>query len=94
VNVAGRIASITRARQIVTSQEVINALPLEFRDKIVPITRTSVRGKKDALTMYQLLWESVDSVAERVGDATERRRRAVKEQASDIRQSDQEQAVI
>jgi class 3 adenylate cyclase len=92
VNVAGRIASITRARQIVTSQAVINALPIEYKDKIVPINRTSVRGKKDSLAMFQVLWETVDSVHERVGVATERRRRVVNEQASDNLQSDQSSA--
>ncbi|MBA4381996.1 MAG: hypothetical protein C0406_05460 [Sideroxydans sp.] len=83
VNVAARIASITRARQTMTSQELIDVLPAEFADKIVPITRASFRGKQDAMAVFQLLWESGDSASVRIGDATARRE---KEQAA---QSDQ-----
>lgn len=73
VNVAARIASITRARQTMTTQEVVDALPEEFEDKVLPITRTSFRGKQDTLAVFQLLWEAEETVSSRVGDATLRK---------------------
>ena len=88
VNVAGRIASITRARQTMTSQEVIDSLPAEFEGKVVPITRASFRGKQDALAVFQLLWEAGDSGTGRIGDPA-LRRQADKEQSPVIQQNDQ-----
>ncbi|MBI4808970.1 MAG: ankyrin repeat domain-containing protein [Nitrosomonadales bacterium] len=89
VNVAARVASITRARQTMTTQEIVDALPEEFEDKILPITRTSFRGKQDTLAVFQLLWEPEDMVSSRVGDATLRRMKTIIEGSSGIRQSPQ-----
>lgn len=88
VNVAARIASITRARQTMTSQELIDVLPQRFEDKIVPVTRASFRGKQDAMAVFQLLWEAGDTVTERLGDATGRR------QQDDAEQSGVNEAVV
>jgi class 3 adenylate cyclase len=73
VNVAARIASITRARQTMTTQEVIDILPPESGHKAVSVTRASFRGKQDALDVFQLLWEPEDSQSGRIGDSTSRR---------------------
>lgn len=73
VNVAARIASITRARQTMTTQEVIDILPPESGHKAVPVTRASFRGKQDALDVFQLLWEAEDARSGRIGDSTSRR---------------------
>jgi class 3 adenylate cyclase len=81
VNTAARIASITRARQTMTTQEVIDALPADFGHRAVPITRASFRGKQDALEVFQLLWEPEDSPS-RVGDSTRRRLEASGEDPS------------
>lgn len=81
VNVAARIASITRARQTMTSQELIDVLPQRFEDKIVPVTRASFRGKQDAMAVFQLLWEAGDTISERLGDATGRRQQEEAEQS-------------
>lgn len=70
VNVAARIASITRAQQTMTTQEVIDALPADFGHKAVPIARASFRGKQDTLAVYQLVWEPEDSASQRIGDST------------------------
>ena len=64
-----------------TSQELIDVLPPEFEDKIVHITRASFRGKQDAMAVFQLLWETGDTVSERLGDATARRQRESAEQS-------------
>ncbi len=83
VNVAARIASITRARQIMTTQEVIAALPDDFEGKAVPISRASLRGKQDALAVFQLLWESESAASERVGGAAMRKFESVVEDRSE-----------
>lgn len=76
VNVAARIASITRARQTLTTQELIDALPADFGHKAVPIARASFRGKQDTLEVFQLLWEPEDSASQRIGDSALRRLKA------------------
>jgi class 3 adenylate cyclase len=93
VNVAARIASITRARQTMTSQELIDVLPAEFEDKIVHITRASFRGKQDAMAVFQLLWEAGDTVSERLGDATGRRQEKSLEQSS-LSEVAEEKAIV
>jgi class 3 adenylate cyclase len=87
VNIAARIASITRAQQTLTTQEVIDALPEEFDGKVVPITRASFRGKQDELAVYQLVWEPEGSLSDRAGDETLRRIRLNGENSTGIRQS-------
>jgi len=82
VNVAARIASITRARQTMTTQEVIDALPADFGYKAIPITRASFRGKQDTLEVFQLLWEPEDSRSSRVGDSTSRKQKESGENSS------------
>jgi len=81
VNVAARIASITRARQTMTSQELIDVLPQKFEDKIVPVTRASFRGKQDTTAVFQLLWETGDTLSVRLGDITGRRQQDGAEQS-------------
>ena len=80
-NVAARIASITRARQIMTSQAVIDALPEQLKDKIRPISRTALRGKQDALHVFEILWEHENSFMGRIGDAVFRKH---KEDSEDL----------
>src|SRR5512135_1631400 len=75
VNVASRIAAITRARQIMTTQSVAEALPAELKDKTRPITRAALRGKQDALHVFQILWEPDNSFIGRIGAAVFRKRR-------------------
>ncbi len=83
VNVAARIASITRARQIMTTQEVIDALPEDFEGKVVPISRASLRGKQDALAVFQLLWEPEGDGSDRVGEESMRKFESVVEDRSE-----------
>ncbi len=69
VNIAARVAEITRARQIMTTQAVIDALPSGLADKARPVTRAALRGKQDALHLFQILWEPENSLMERIGKA-------------------------
>lgn len=92
VNVAARIASITRAQQTMTTQELIDVLPADFVYKAVPIARASFRGKQDSMTVYQLLWDTGDSTPSRIGDATLRRLKASNEELSGTQHVDLAQA--
>ncbi|ADE12426.1 adenylate/guanylate cyclase domain-containing protein [Sideroxydans lithotrophicus] len=87
VNVAARVASITRAQQTLTTQDVIDVLPEEFDGKVIPITRASFRGKQDALAVFQLLWEPEGSLSNRIGDETLRKLKASTEETSTMEQS-------
>ena len=89
VNVAARIASITRARQTMTTREVIDALPADLGHKAVSITRASFRGKQDALEVFQLLWDPEDSPSIRIGDSSLRNQKMNLEQLSGMPHSDQ-----
>jgi class 3 adenylate cyclase len=57
VNVAARITAKTRARQIMTTQTVINSLPPSFTNKVRPIKHAEIRGKQAPLALFQIMWE-------------------------------------
>jgi class 3 adenylate cyclase len=67
VNVAARVAAITRARQILTTQAVVDMLPDDLRSKARQIMRTELRGKDESLTIFLILWEKDDTVNTRIG---------------------------
>jgi class 3 adenylate cyclase len=67
VNVAARVASITRARQILTTHAAADALPAELRDKVRQVTRAEFRGKEEALDVFQVNWEQDDTLSTRIG---------------------------
>ena len=73
VNVAARIASITRAHQTMTTQDVIDDLPSDSGHTAIPIARASFRGKQETLAVYQLLWSPEDAHLMRIGDSTSRK---------------------
>jgi hypothetical protein len=80
VNVAARVASITRARQILTTQAVIDALPSEFSDKVRPIMRAAFRGKQDSFGVFQILWEQDNSLLARIGQSLFRKQKESSEE--------------
>jgi adenylate cyclase len=67
VNVAARVAAITRARQILTTQTVVDMLPAELRKKARPIMRTELRGKESTLAIFLIPWEKEDTMSTRIG---------------------------
>ena len=67
VNVAARVASITRARQIMTTRAAADALPPELRNKVQQIMRAEFRGKQEALDVFQAVWEQDGSMTTRIG---------------------------
>ena len=73
VNVAARVAAITRARQILTTQAVVDMLPQELRHSARPVMRAELRGKETALNVFQIIWEKDDTMSTRIGMSTFRK---------------------
>lgn len=67
VNVAARVTSITRARQIMATRAATDTLPAELRGRVRQIMRAELRGKQEALDVLQVLWEQDDTMATRIG---------------------------
>jgi class 3 adenylate cyclase len=67
VNVAARIAGITRARQVLTSQTVVDLLPETLREKARPVMRAELKGKEEAMSVFQIIWEKDDTMSTRIG---------------------------
>ncbi len=67
VNLAARITAITRARQILTSQAVVDALPRSLLKRTRSVMRTEFRGKAQEFEVFQVLWEQEDTTSTRIG---------------------------
>ncbi len=67
VNVAARVASITRARQIMTTRAAAEALPDDLRNKTRQIMRAEFRGKQEAFDVFLVSWEQDDTMSTRIG---------------------------
>ncbi len=67
VNVAARVAGITRANQIMTTAAVANILPLAVHDKLRKIQRADIKGKQGQQEIYQVMWELEGRVNTRIG---------------------------
>jgi adenylate cyclase len=67
VNIAARVTAITRARQIMTTQAVVDKLPEKYRIQTRPVMRTGFRGKAESTSVFQVSWEREDTSRTRVG---------------------------
>lgn len=67
VNVAARVAAITRAGQIMTTQEVFDAVPVNLQSKMRQILRAEFKGKHDLLDIFQIIYEKEDLQSTRLG---------------------------
>lgn len=74
VNIAARVTAVTRAKQIMTTQTVVDALPAGFADKVRPVMRASFRGKQDSFAVFQILWEADGAYMGRAGQSVSRKR--------------------
>jgi len=73
INVAARVASITRASQILTTLAAVNSLPPDLRDKTQQIMRADVKGKQEQLDIFRVIWEDDEEVVTRIGKPTYRK---------------------
>lgn len=67
VNVAARVAAITRAGQIMTTQAAVSALPSDLREKTRQIMRAEFKGKQEQLDISIVIWEMDDMLSTRIG---------------------------
>jgi len=62
VNVAARMTGISRAGQILTTEDTVNALSGTLGGAIRQIDLAQVKGKEDKIAVYEVLWEQQDRV--------------------------------
>jgi class 3 adenylate cyclase len=67
VNVASRVAAITRAGQIMATQAVFNALSPDLQNKMRQIMRAEFKGKQGHHEVYQVICEQEDTQNTRFG---------------------------
>ncbi|MCG7959556.1 MAG: adenylate/guanylate cyclase domain-containing protein [Candidatus Thiodiazotropha taylori] len=60
VNVAARMAAIAQAKQIITTEQVVEALPDELRLMARQFDKVKVKGKVERMIIYDLLWQKED----------------------------------
>ena len=67
VNVAARVAAITRAGQIMTTQAVFDALPADLQNRLRHIMRAEFKGKQEYQEIYVVVTEQEDMQSTRFG---------------------------
>jgi class 3 adenylate cyclase len=60
VNVAARMASLSKAGQIITTESTIEQLPPILRASTRFIDRAPVKGKKETIDIYEVIWQQED----------------------------------
>jgi len=69
VNVAARVAAITRGGQIMTTRDAYDMLPDSLRDKMRQIFRAEFKGKQERLEIFQVTCGEGDELITRSGEA-------------------------
>ncbi len=67
VNIAARVAMVTRARQIMATRAVFDALPFELQDSMRPVLRAEFKGLQDRLEIFQVILERGSPQSTRIG---------------------------
>jgi len=73
VNVAARVAAITRAGQIIVTQAVVDVLPPALRDKTRLLRRAESRDKLVQSGIYMVIWASDEKLNVRIGTPAQRK---------------------
>jgi len=73
VNIASRVAAITRAGQIMTTHAVFDELPEHLRGKLRQILRAELKDKKERLEIYQVVSRPDDLHSTRSGMSSNRK---------------------
>ena len=60
VNVAARMAAMAKGGQIITTQETVDELSGIMKASSRFIDRAPVKGKKDTMNIYEILWQQED----------------------------------
>jgi adenylate cyclase len=67
VNIAARVAMITRAGQIMTTRAVFDALPFELQDSMREVLRAEFKGLQDRLEIFQVILGKESPQSTRIG---------------------------
>lgn len=73
VNVAARITEVARARQILTAQAAIDALPPALRTRARHLRRASIKGRLAQLELFQIGWRDDEGDSGRIGNPAHRK---------------------
>lgn len=57
VNVAARMVKLAKRRQIVTTRDLVEALPPEYAESCRCIESVMVKGKSEEISVYEIIWE-------------------------------------
>lgn len=60
VNVAARMVGISKSQQIITTQDTYNALDPSLQEKAREFDKTTLKGKSEPVTIYDIVWSSND----------------------------------
>lgn len=60
VNVAAYMVEIAKQRQIITTEETVESMGPEFKDKARHIDTTTIKGKPGEVKIYEIMWEQKD----------------------------------
>ena len=60
VNVAARMAGISKSQQIITTQDTYNILKPSLQDKAREFDKTTLKGKSEPVTIFDIVWSSTD----------------------------------
>ena len=71
VNVAARMVSLAKQRQILTTEETVKSLKPENQEAARRIDRTIIKGKSGEVDIYEVVWEQHDVTVMLDDDAME-----------------------
>jgi len=61
VNVAARMVSMAKQRQIVTTEDTIEVIKQDHKKETRIIDKTTVKGKSGEMNIYEVVWEQQDA---------------------------------
>jgi class 3 adenylate cyclase len=67
VNTAARLAGLAKAGQILTTGATANALPALQRSNLRDLDTISVKGKQDAVRVFELMWGDTEDATQYAG---------------------------
>jgi adenylate cyclase len=70
VNVAARMVSLAKPRQIVTTQQTVDQLPGDLKERARPVDRKTIKGKGGEFSLYKVVWEEHDDTVMISNDPT------------------------
>ncbi len=60
VNISARMAAQAKAKQIITTQDTLEKLPVAIRDSTRFVDRAPIKGKKEEIDIFEIIWQEED----------------------------------